>query len=79
MLMKRKILLLLPLLIIALSLEAQTERTYNDTSYFIPFDDDFNLIMSSSKGHANNVISLLERGADINKDVDSLNSGVVKT
>ncbi len=51
---------------IFLSASAQTEKQYNDTSYFIPYDDDFNLIMSASKGHVKNVMSLLERKADIN-------------
>ncbi len=45
---------------------SQEEIPYNDTAYFIPYDDDFNLIMSASKGHLNNVRNLLKRGADIN-------------
>jgi ankyrin repeat protein len=51
---------------LAVFLHAQTEIPYNDTSYFTPFDDDFNLIMAASKGHLNNVQNLLQRGADIN-------------
>ena len=44
----------------------QPELPYNDTTYFIPFDNNFNLINSASKGHQNNVHNLLKRGADIN-------------
>lgn len=44
----------------------QNQIQYNDTSYFIPFDKDFNLIMSASKGHLDNVRSLILQGADIN-------------
>ena len=47
-------------------ISAQTELPYNDTSYFVPFDEDFNLIMSASRGHLHNVQNLLDRGADIN-------------
>lgn len=37
-----------------------------DTSYFVSWDDDFNLIMSADKGDTANVLMLLARGADIN-------------
>lgn len=60
---------------LSVSVYAQTEKQYNDTSYFIPFDNDFNLIMSASKGHLKNVSSLLERKADINSiTVDGISS-----
>jgi ankyrin repeat protein len=37
-----------------------------DTSYFIPFDNDYNLIVSADRGSIENVKLLLSRGADIN-------------
>lgn len=71
----KKILNILAFAFLVLSATAQTEKQYNDTSYFIPFDNDFNLIMSASKGHLKNVSSLLERGADINSiTVDGITS-----
>ncbi len=45
---------------------SQGEKSFTDTTYFIPYDDDFNLIMAASKGHMMNVGSLLERGARVN-------------
>jgi len=73
--MLKKILNILAFAFVFLSATAQTEKQYNDTSYFIPFDNDFNLIMSASKGHLKNVSSLLERGADINSiTVDGITS-----
>jgi ankyrin repeat protein len=50
----------------ALNSKAQNNIAWNDTSYFIPYDDDFNLISSASKGHKENAINLLNRGANIN-------------
>ncbi|MBE0655745.1 MAG: ankyrin repeat domain-containing protein, partial [Bacteroidales bacterium] len=44
----------------------QNQIQFNDTSYFIPSDKDFNLLMSASKGHFDNVRSLILQGADIN-------------
>lgn len=73
--MMKKILNILAFAFILMSATAQTENQYRDTSYFIPFDNDFNLIMSASKGHLNNVSYLLERGADINSiTVDGISS-----
>lgn len=63
--MKKFALYLAVLILVPVSLSAQ-ERPYNDTAYFIPFDDDFNLIISASKGHLNNVLNLIDRGADVN-------------
>jgi ankyrin repeat protein len=59
-------LIILILTTIPLYVQSQEELPYNDTTYFIPFDDDFNLIMAVSNGHINNVRNLLIRGADIN-------------
>lgn len=63
---KPGILLLFLYLLIPVQIYSQDQPVYNDTTYFIPFDEDFNLIMSASKGHMNNVINLLNRGAQIN-------------
>lgn len=62
----QKLIYLLIFLFLPFYAFSQQEKVYNDTSYFIPFDEDFNLIMSASKGHINNVINLLNREADIN-------------
>ena len=45
---------------------AQKIVSATDTSYFIPNDKDFNLILSASYGHLSNIQLMLERGADIN-------------
>ena len=47
------------LLLLSIPTFSQEELAYNDTTYFIPHDDDFNLIMSASKGHLSNVKNLL--------------------
>lgn len=49
-----------------LNSQAQNNVAWNDTSYFIPYDDDFNLISSASRSHMENVGNLLKRGANIN-------------
>ncbi|MCF8380469.1 MAG: ankyrin repeat domain-containing protein [Bacteroidales bacterium] len=73
--MRKRLIHILILSFVYISAFSQTEKQYNDTSYFIPFDNDFNLIMSASKGHINNVNSLLERKADINSvTVDGISS-----
>ena len=54
------------LVFLSYGIYAQNQPAYNDTSYFVPYDEDFNLIISASKGHLANVRNLLERGADIN-------------
>ncbi len=64
--MLKKNLIFIFFICISASIYGQSEPAYNDTSYFIPFDDDFNLIISASKGHLKNVQNLLDRGADIN-------------
>ena len=62
-------------LLIPFGLLGQVQLPYNDTTYFIPFDDDFNLINSASKGHINNVLNLLKRGADIDAvTIDEISS-----
>jgi ankyrin repeat protein len=50
----------------AFNSQAQNNLAWNDTSYFIPYDDDFNLISSASRGHLENVQNLLNRSADVN-------------
>ncbi len=52
--------------IITLAVCQQHSLSLNDTSYFIPYDNDFNLILAASKGHQNNVEFLISRGADVN-------------
>ncbi len=64
--MQIKTLLFFLLIFIKIGSYAQNQSVYNDTTYFIPYDDDFNLIISASKGHLANVKNLLEKGADIN-------------
>lgn len=64
--MQAKNLLFLLLIFIYPGIQGQNQSAYNDTSYFIPFDEDFNMIISASKGHLANVRNLLDRGADIN-------------
>lgn len=64
--MQAKNLIFFLLIFIYPGIYAQNQPAYNDTSYFIPFDEDFNMIISASKGHLANVKNLLDRGADIN-------------
>jgi len=45
---------------------SQEKPVYNDTSYFMPFDIDFNLLNSASRDHIENVRSLIMRGANVN-------------
>ena len=40
--------------------------TVNDTSYFVPYDNNFNLILAASKGDLKNAELLISRGADVN-------------
>ena len=44
----------------------QEKTTYIDTSYFLPSEDNYNLIVAVDLGHLENVKLLLSRGADIN-------------
>ncbi len=38
----------------------------SDTSYFVPWDDDYNLLLAVNKGDSSSVVLLLNRGANIN-------------
>lgn len=49
---------------------SQQQLSYNDTSYFMPYDLDFNLIMSASRGHYDNVRSLIIRKGNVNSLTD---------
>lgn len=64
--MLKKILVFTVLVIVSPCMMGQSEPVNNDTSYYVPLDDDFNLIIAASKGHLDNVRNLLSGGADIN-------------
>ncbi len=54
------------LLVISYPVYSQVEPAYDDTSYFMSLDIDFNLVISASRDHEKNVAALIARGADVN-------------
>lgn len=73
--MTKKIIYFIFCTFLTITAYGQTEVAWNDTSYFIEGDQNFNLIMSASKGHLSNVENLLREGADINAvTIDNISS-----
>ncbi len=60
-----KIILALFLTLFSLCLFSQTTEI-GDTSYFVPWDDNYNLLLAANKSDIGSIILLLNRGASIN-------------